>query len=617
MASETSSASRIENELQELANEVGFPGRISADKEKDLLSGTLEACLKLLLKQKSAADDSVVRLREELAMAKERMKKLEQAVRGRGSKAKLLARKLSEAEKERVSLLGELKLCHQQLKEDLEKKEKLQNLYTESLKTKNSQIKVLEKENQALRQARARRVSPESSGDPSDVSPAQSSRENLLASKASDEVDVNPSEQSVSTGFAASQENSNWDPYFGGIMVSQDDVDEMVDDFDLLQLSFTEALRAKNERIQQLEEEFEGLNKQKKISMSQLSILSSELSLDSYQDEDLSSYFGSQELASSSAPAHVLRHAINRRPYQPPRSFFLSDREPRRRSVPDRFLRKPRPDIRHMQMESLDSVSPCSTPTCSGSATPTSIAGSYSGILGISKSLTKKLSDAKKEKELQNTAAVDSHKQSMSSEPTRVHYKTSRDREREAAKVSGDGEMHETHQAPTPSIESETKQSRTGYTTKRQREKELREKSVLIKSGRLTQPSEVAAVSSKAISLDLSISPSVHESTGEDNLKEINRGDSVLKHAKNEPDSEERSLNKNPIDPSSSSLSDNHLSSGQVVMLTTSTPKWKKELIQKKKSSGSSLRGPPANQEDLSVEPEWVKKAQKKREVCL
>lgn len=270
-------------------------------------------------------------------------------------------------------------------------------------------------------------------------------------------------------------------------------------------------------------------------------------------------------------------------------------------------------------MESLDSVSPCSTPSHSGSATPTSGGGSYSGVLGSGKMLAKKLQYIK-ENELQDVTAADGIHTNISSERDRAQNKTRRTGNVGAVKTSGeDEEVHGPHQTDT-SFESETKQPRIGYMTKRHKERTLRGSGDSCKTNTIGVP----VSSSEPSSLELNPSPSLRRSTKKEMDKEIDQEQLVSKQPRKRSDSQGNNAN-HPIKISknrslSSSLPRNHISlfsSVEASLADLSVPKWKRELIQKKKLSGSPSKGPLSSQENVCVPPEWIKKAHKRNQVSV
>lgn len=311
MASKPDGNPSIKNGLRDRVNRQKMsPSQsdMSTEEDKDLVSATLEACLKLALNKKSASEENAGHLQRELDNAKERIKKLEHVVRARTSKVKQFAKSLSTAESDREGLRNELKLSQQQLNRAMEKNSKLQGLYTGSLKVKNDRVKELEKENQVLRSSRA--SSPSYSRLPlesSNVSSVYSSRENIFVRQSSI-ASLDPHTSTVFTSGsitpAESSEQFDWDPYFGGLKVSQLEVEEMVEDYEKLQQSYTESLRVKNERIKQLEENFDRLKSRKYSPTSFYSNASSECSFSTRQSEDFSSHFCSQDFESVTSPTY-------------------------------------------------------------------------------------------------------------------------------------------------------------------------------------------------------------------------------------------------------------------------------------------------------------------------
>lgn len=384
MANKPDGNAKMENGLHDLLNEEMLPCHLSTDDDNDLVSSTLETCLKLALSQKSASEENIVRLQRELTEANVRMKKLEHVIRVRTGKAKHFAKSLAAAETERESLRNELKLSQQEKNEAVVTNGKLQELFTESLKTKNNRIKELEKENQALRSSRV--SSPFHSGLPlesSNASPVYSSREDIFVRPSSMASEELPGHNIFTSGSItpdeSTMENFEWDPYFGGLKISQHEVVEMVDDYSKLQQSYTESLRAKNEKIKQLEGKFETLRSRTYSSASLYSNASSECSFSTRQSEDLSSPYCSQDFDVTS-PAYgfantrstfeqidqTQHHKDQSRRYS---SISARNRESRCLSGTDRA------QFSHSQSNSFDLSAPSTRRTSEGPAniTPTSM----------------------------------------------------------------------------------------------------------------------------------------------------------------------------------------------------------------------------------------------------
>ncbi len=647
MATDMCNVSKVENDFKELVNTVGEESLLTSkeEDEKDLLSGTLEACLKVLLQQKSATEDKLVTSQEELALVKERVKKLEHAVKGRGAKAKEFAKKLSEITKEKASLLVELKLCHEQLKEELEKKLKLQTMYTESLKLKNFRIKELETENEALKQSRkASAMAGENQTDDGSVFHSSQDHKNV--------TDTKPSFHSDS--FESSdQENPIWDPFFGGVKVSQDNLDGMVDNYDMLQLSYTEALRAKNDRIKQLELDFQMLKSSRLMSMSQISNYSSDLSFDSYQsDAAFSNSYSSSNLLSSSADSTRLTLPLsslrsNRSFNRHARSQSLTDRETRLKSLPDQPLRKPRLNSLRLQNDSFESLSPGSSPTNSGSVTPTSLSGSYSGVLGKGlQSLSHKVSELKKKSEPRlQSLATDDHTVSKSAS-VKLRMRNEQQR-KEGTKVSTSSHYETSSKL---SSSKETKQTRR-YMTKRQREQESRSNNRVKDSHDLPLPAEIITTST-ALSTEC---PIIHISSEKTDVIPNEKTNGRSKNNNTSSKDEENSIHQSESIPHGSddeefivefssihskpssydegpSLDSQPASHSRFSSLTSqqakimsecptsepNPPQWKKELIQKRKTSGSSFKQQPVDLiKNPPNKPEWMKALGKKVSVKL
>ena len=582
-------AMRIENEFEELVSGVGMPKQIKEipDDEKDLVSGTLEACLKVLLKKKSAAEDSASMLQKELDVAKEKIKKLEQAVHRRGIKGKQLVKKLTETEKEKSSLLTELKSCHQQIKEELEKRQKLQNLYTESLKTKNSQIQILEKENSALRQAR--KFLGE---DSSDISLGQTFNESFPPPLNKKDVHasgvyVNVEEEEMED----SQDNIDWDPYFGGVKVSQDDAEGMIENYDMLQHSYTEALKAKNERIKQLEEDFEAIKSHRLLSMSQFGSVSSDLSLDSIPSDVLSSSAGSYVFSSSKAQPDRHQHARLSLPgpHNPShrksaRSFSSSDWDPNLKAFQDQCTARPRIGSLKMQMDSFESLSPCDSPIQSGSTTPTSTVSSYAGVLGNSTSLENSfLKRKRKEGGYKNGTFLQSPK-------PLTRKRSPQKKELESAKIDG---------FPPKESKGEPQLSKRNYMSKRQKDKKPEDSSSKASKNESKEVPFFSLESGSTICINIeeagsSKSSKIDQAACNDHSAEVTERQSRRRST---------SLSEKRFSPF---LSEESKSSSE----NASIPQWKKDLIQKKKLAGSN-----GHCDKKIEEPEWKAKAPNRRKV--
>jgi len=600
-------ALRIENKFDELVSDVGMlkQTKETPDDEKDLVAGTLEACLKVLLRKKTAAEDNAAILQKELDLAKEKIKKLEQAVHRRGVKGKQLTKKLQETEKEKFSLLTELKSCHQQMKEELEKKEKLQNLYTESLRTKNSQIQILEKENNALRQAR-KFFSEDSPGN---ISVSQTFNERITTLD-----EVNGHSSKVSVNFEEeesenSQENLDWDPYFGGVKVSEDNAEGMVENFDMLQLSYTEALRAKNERIKQLEEDFKSLKSHRLLSMSQCSI-SSDLSFDSAQSDVFSSSAGSCLFSSKSAKPGKhnqarlsLPESNNLSHRRHDHSFSSSDWDPQLKQFRDKSTRRPRIGSLKLQMNSFDSLSPCDSPTHSRSITPTSTVSSYVGVLGNSTALEINSPQNRKSNQLQPYKAEGSHKKKifLQSPKPLTRRKSPQKKESESAKIED---------FPLKDSKEEPQQPERSYINMKQKEKEPENSSL--------EARKVGNESNEVPSFSLESCSTIRINIEEANASKANKDGAENDRVTNEGYSAE--VNLNLTEPQyrrrSTSLSEKRFSpfmsetTKSPGVGATAIPQWKKDLIQKKKLTGSK-----GHHQDKTEEPEWKSRTLDRKKV--
>ena len=241
----------------DLVNDQKLPSHLlnmSTGEDRDLVVETLEACLKLAFNQKTFAEVSVIRLQKELDDAKARIRKLVYAVRVRTSRAKQFEKSLSVAKTDQEALQNQLRLCQQQVKEAVEKNDKLQNFYTESLKVKNDKIKALEKDNQVLQRNQIL---------PSFYSRLPLESSNISSEYSFDDIFVQPSSMvlppcrvftSRSATPVKSYDNFDWESYCRGLKIAQHGMNKMVENYDKLQESYTKSLREKNEKIKQMEE---------------------------------------------------------------------------------------------------------------------------------------------------------------------------------------------------------------------------------------------------------------------------------------------------------------------------------------------------------------------------
>lgn len=266
MASKPGWNESVENGLYDVVNEEMSPSyslNMSTGEDQDLALGTLEACLKLALNQKSASEVNVVRLQRELDDAKARLKILEHAIRVRTSKANQFAKSLSASKTDQETLQNQLELSQQQLNETVEKNSKLQKLYTESLKEKNNKIKELEKDNKGLQHNQASPLFYSRSPLGASISSVYSSKDDIFVRPLTKVNAAPPATSRVFTSRsgvpAKSSQHFDLDPCFGGLKIAQQEVDKMAGDYDKLQQSYTESLREKNEKIKQLEEWFKTL----------------------------------------------------------------------------------------------------------------------------------------------------------------------------------------------------------------------------------------------------------------------------------------------------------------------------------------------------------------------
>ncbi len=107
--------------------------------------GTLQACLKLALSEKSLFEENNASLQKELDSAREKLNELEKSLESKMEEAvSKLQKSLEAVEIDRDTYRDELKISQQELDEMLEKQRSLGKLHLEALKAKDNRIKQLE-----------------------------------------------------------------------------------------------------------------------------------------------------------------------------------------------------------------------------------------------------------------------------------------------------------------------------------------------------------------------------------------------------------------------------------------------------------------------------------------